>query len=111
MRVDWKQDRLIPVKSFLQATVRLWRSVVLAYDIFHAGRHEVVRVPELSYPPIPDAPERAATWRTPVRGEDRLPPAFRTDHGLLGSCPGPARGDDSAARPSRWVPPNGVMST
>lgn len=71
MRAGRKQNRFVPVKTFLNATIRLRRSSACA--VLQVRGHDVRRVPELTCAVVRDSCERAATRRPPVRWKDRLP--------------------------------------
>ena len=67
-----KEKRLVPVKSFLDATIRLlaWLSVG---EFFQLRGYEVLRVPELADAIVRESGECAAARRAPISREDRLP--------------------------------------
>lgn len=73
MRARRKEDRLVPMKSPLNAAVRFHKSVVSACNLYQVRRHEMIRVPELPYSTVCDTAQGAAARPTPVRKEDGLP--------------------------------------
>ena len=73
MHAGWIQDRFVPVKSFLNAAIRLRLRRISGCAILQFRGHDMLRVPELTHSAIRDSSERAATRRSPVRWEDRFP--------------------------------------
>ncbi len=73
MRARRKQNRFVPVEPFLNTAIRLCLRRSSGCVILQFRRHDVLRVPELARSAVCDSPQRAATRRSPVRREDRLP--------------------------------------
>jgi hypothetical protein len=73
VRAGWIQDRFVPVKSFLNAAIRLRLARSSRCAILQFRGHDMLRVPELTHSAIRDSSERTATRRSPVRWEVRFP--------------------------------------
>jgi hypothetical protein len=67
------ENRLVPIKSFPDATAwfRLWR--MRCGKRSQMARHYMLRIVELHYPSVWYSPQRAPAWRTPIGRQDRLP--------------------------------------
>ena len=73
MRARGKQQRFVPMKSFLNTAIWLRQGGVSVCKLSEVRRHEMIRVPKLQNSTVSNSPEGAAARRTPVRGKDRLP--------------------------------------
>ena len=73
MRAGRKQNRFVPVEPFLNTAIWFLRRRSSACAILQFRRHGVLRVPELACAAVCNSSERAATRRSPVRRQDRLP--------------------------------------
>ena len=67
-----EQDYVIPIESAAQAAGRLCLRRLGGAVIQLLG-DDMIRVPELSGSLVGDSGERAAAWRSEIRGQDRLP--------------------------------------
>ena len=68
-----KQNRFVPVELFLNTAIRLNLRRSSGCAILQFRGHHVLRVPELAHSAVCNSSERAATRRSPVRRQDRLP--------------------------------------
>ena len=73
MCAGWIQNRFVPVEPFLNAAIRLRLGLSSGCAILQFRGHDMLRIPELTHAAVRDSSERATTWRSPVRWEDRLP--------------------------------------
>jgi hypothetical protein len=67
------QNRFVPVEPFLNAAIRFRLRRSSGCTNLQFRGHDMLRVPELTHSAVRDSSERAATRRSPVRWEDRLP--------------------------------------
>ncbi len=115
-RTGWIQNRLVPVEPFLNATNWIWLRRGPDYAILQFRGDDVLWVPELARASVCNSCECAATWRPPVRCEDRLP-YDEHSHSSIGmprqqllSCGGPPQTSWSSRRQEQHQPRNGSLS-
>jgi len=71
--VGWIQNGIVPVKSKVNATVRLRLRGVFKDDLAKLFRDKMLRVPKLTGALVGDSDKRAVNRRTQVRGKHGLP--------------------------------------